>query len=453
MALRANGSDFITLEKVGRKYSYAFQVLGIVNQERAKEGLSPLKMNAELLQTAMLRAAECSIYFSHTRPDGSPCFSACSAMWGENIASGYGSPASVMNGWMNSAGHRSNILGESYSTIGIGCVMRNGSLYWVQCFGTGSDTADCAKPSDRYVNQEIEVAGSLTEDDGYGGISKTNFSLFCVIPDSVVAGEDNAIRANLMKNMDGYTTSIPILASALTITSSNPSVLTVGSGSIKGVKAGTVNVTVSGRNGTFKQTQKVTVVAPPKQPKLVAAYNGVNGIGIKFYAVNDATEYVIYRKYKGVWSEIRTISASSSELQRNGSALMYTDTSVKYNYGEGYIYSVAAKRGSLVSTYDTKGSAIYRLNPPQNPTGVKAGDGKAKISWGKVPCLGYEVQYYETGLGTQNWVKCPQTASLAQTISGLKKGKGYGFRIRCYKTNKDRGTYYSEYTRTFYVKV
>ena len=65
----------------------------------------------------------------------------------------------------------------------------------------------------------------------------------------------------------------------------------------------------------------------------------------------------------------------------------------------------------------------------------------------------HKVQYYETGLGTQNWVKCPQTASLAQTISGLKKGKGYGFRIRCYKTNKDRGTYYSEYTRTFYVKV
>ena len=187
------------------------------------------------------------------------------------------------------------------------------------------------------------------------------------------------------------------------------------------------------------------------RPKLIAAYNGVNGIGVNFYKVSNAQEYVIYRKYKGSWNAIRTLDASSTEFQVNGNRLMYTDTSVKYNYGEGYIYSVAAKRGSYNSGFDSKGVAIYRLDPPKNPKGQKSGSGRALISWGAVSCLGYEVQYYQTG--TSTWNKCPHTSKTSQYVTGLTPGKTYGFRIRCYKTNVDRGTYYSEYTRTFYVTV
>ena len=82
------------------------------------------------------------------------------------------------------------------------------------------------------------------------------------------------------------------------------------------------------------------------QPVLIAAYNGANGIGIKFHRVENATEYMLYRKFNGVWSYVCTFNASDPELQISGTRIMYTDTSVAGNYGKGYIYSVAAKRGS-----------------------------------------------------------------------------------------------------------
>ena len=106
-------------------YSEAFEVLELVNEERQKEGVAPLIMDRSLLEAAMLRGSEIGIYFSHTRPINEACFTACDKMYGENIAAGQGSAASVMNSWMNSEGHRSNILDEDYQSIGIGAVLIN----------------------------------------------------------------------------------------------------------------------------------------------------------------------------------------------------------------------------------------------------------------------------------------------------------------------------------------
>lgn len=116
-------------------YDYAYQVLTLVNQQRSKAGLKSLKMDSELLKAAMLRAAECTVKFDHTRPNGTMCYTACSKMYGENIALGYGTPTAVMQGWMGSANHKKNILNGDYNSIGIGCFYKNGTRYWVQCFG------------------------------------------------------------------------------------------------------------------------------------------------------------------------------------------------------------------------------------------------------------------------------------------------------------------------------
>lgn len=86
-------------------YSYAYQILNIVNEKRAEQGLSALQMDKELLEAAMQRAAECSVYYSHTRPNGTSCYTASSKMNRENIAAGYVSPEDVMSGWLNSSGH------------------------------------------------------------------------------------------------------------------------------------------------------------------------------------------------------------------------------------------------------------------------------------------------------------------------------------------------------------
>ena len=138
-----------------RNYDYAYQVLALVNEERAKEGLSALAMDEDLLQAAMVRAAECALFFSHTRPDGSSCFTISSKLNAENIAYNQKSPAAVMNSWMNSTGHRNNILSSGARSIGIGCIYVGMSgPYWVQCFGSGVAESG-AQPSNVVVTESL----------------------------------------------------------------------------------------------------------------------------------------------------------------------------------------------------------------------------------------------------------------------------------------------------------
>lgn len=119
---------------------YAKEVIDLINEERAKVGAAPLAANDTLNEVAKVRAKEIATYFSHTRPDGSSCFSVVEDLnirWktlGENIAGGFDEPARVMNAWMHSEGHRSNILNESFEAVGVACYNYNGSYYWVQFF-------------------------------------------------------------------------------------------------------------------------------------------------------------------------------------------------------------------------------------------------------------------------------------------------------------------------------
>ena len=145
-----------------RRYDYAYQVLAIVNEERAANGLQPLSMDVDLLEAAMKRAAETSVYWSHERPDGSMCFSISSKMQAENIAVGQANPTSVMSAWMNSPGHRGNILRENTRAIGIGCFYHNGILWWVQCFGwEGSAANTVTQPQNRDVTEPVKTDESL----------------------------------------------------------------------------------------------------------------------------------------------------------------------------------------------------------------------------------------------------------------------------------------------------
>lgn len=120
--------------------SYANQVLQLVNQERAKAGLSALTTNSTLTAAANKRAQETKQSFSHTRPNGTS-FSSVLKEYnisyrtaGENIAYGQRTPNEVVNGWMNSPGHRANILNADFNKIGIGVYESNGTIYWSQLF-------------------------------------------------------------------------------------------------------------------------------------------------------------------------------------------------------------------------------------------------------------------------------------------------------------------------------
>ncbi len=121
--------------------SYAQQVIDLVNDERSKAGLSAVTEATDVSAAAAIRAQEITSNFSHTRPDGTYYNTVLDqsgiSYWGsgENIAYGQKTPAEVMNGWMNSQGHRANILNASYTKIGVAYYQNsNGVTYWVQLF-------------------------------------------------------------------------------------------------------------------------------------------------------------------------------------------------------------------------------------------------------------------------------------------------------------------------------
>lgn len=123
--------------------AYEQQVVDLVNKERAAAGLPALKVNVKLSGVAEKKAEDLrdKNYFDHQSPTyGSPFdmmkqFGITYTAAGENIAKGQETPAEVMNGWMNSPGHRANILNANYTEIGVGYVTdSNGTAYWVQHF-------------------------------------------------------------------------------------------------------------------------------------------------------------------------------------------------------------------------------------------------------------------------------------------------------------------------------
>lgn len=122
----------------GDSSSYVKQVVSLVNQERAKSGLKPLTALDSINRVAAAKAADMRTngYFSHTSPTyGSPfdmmkSFGVTYKAAGENIAMGQRTPQEVMKAWMESPGHRSNILSANFTHIGVGF----DNNYWVQMF-------------------------------------------------------------------------------------------------------------------------------------------------------------------------------------------------------------------------------------------------------------------------------------------------------------------------------
>lgn len=120
--------------------SFETEVVRLVNEIRARNGLKALTANWELSRVARYKSQDMvdNRYFSHTSPTyGSPYqmmrnFGISFRTAGENIAYGYSNPQAVVNAWMNSSGHRANILNASYTQIGVGYVA-NGH-YWTQMF-------------------------------------------------------------------------------------------------------------------------------------------------------------------------------------------------------------------------------------------------------------------------------------------------------------------------------
>ena len=175
-----------------REYNrYEWDVLRLTNQERFWEGLAPLTTNDQLCSMGDIRAHEISYFYdsNHRRPDGTSCFTVMQevghhyTMAGENIAAGQKDPEEVVEAWMNSPGHRANILTPGFIHMGVGYEYTADDAfndYWVQFFG-GEWT--CGYTSFRLNDYtwEVEYGTSLDELDLWA-VLNCNYCGECYLP-------------------------------------------------------------------------------------------------------------------------------------------------------------------------------------------------------------------------------------------------------------------------------
>ena len=159
------GTDYDTASKVSvtvqgkQRYDYVDEVIRRINISRGKEGADPVTYSKKLTEFAMQRAAECALYYSHERPDHSKKVVTLPGAHyaAENIGVGYATPEAAMEGWLNSPGHKANIVDERFTFVGIGCFENNENLYWVQVFGDGTDEGILTQTTSIPVDAKVDT--------------------------------------------------------------------------------------------------------------------------------------------------------------------------------------------------------------------------------------------------------------------------------------------------------
>ena len=305
--------------KVKYDYSAAFDVVKRVNSERSKRGLKTLTMDKRMIKGSMLRAAELAIAFSHTRPSGRDFNTVCYdskqgyIMMGENIAAGQTSSKSAMTSWMNSRGHKKNILTSAYTGIGVGAVVVNGVHYWVQNFSTTTvQKASASSYKNKSANVNVEVT---KEQDG---------NLFYINPlysFSMKKGTSRSISYSIFNSF----VNVPLVAGGMKYTVYTPSVCKVSaSGKVTGLKAGKTKIKVAPQAApslakTFTVTVKGSSLAKVSWGKCRRSSKTVL---LQWKKVKGATAYEIYRYKNKKWVKVTTTGKTSYKYKnapKNGS--------------------------------------------------------------------------------------------------------------------------------------
>ncbi len=290
----ASAESFTSVSVTGTcDYPEAYKVLELVNRERAAYGLPPLTLDASLTELAMFRAAECAIYYptdsNHTRPNGKPCNTAPgypTYYWSENVAAGQHDAEAVMTAWMNSTGHRTNILKTTRTSIGIGAFYHCGKYYWAQVFSAAAGNP----PSYRAAEERsftVEVS------DAYFSLYTTEFSM--------KQGETRQIGlAGENKGWSWFGFSLN--RDFFSFSSSNTTVATVNSqGVVTAKNKGAATIYLSPKNGASAIPISVTVYGVPKITKDLASVCVKNGqrATVTISATGDGLQYTWYRKDVG----------------------------------------------------------------------------------------------------------------------------------------------------------
>lgn len=245
------------------RQSDARSMLAMVNDLRAQQGASALTWDENLEMTAMQRAAEILYYFSHTRPDGTDCFTAFPSnvgIVGENIAFNMEAGASTaFSQWRESPGHYSNMISSDFNSIGIACVSYQGMYFWVQCFGGNAGSGMVTSAYDGVANVVITVPDSFVT-----GVSYDNGTRYVGVGNAVDLPSVEVSFYGMFDEESGVSGSIGYTPDAFNWIASNSSVVNVvevepGSGiqAAYGSALGAATL-----NGTAVFSNRVTMSVP-----------------------------------------------------------------------------------------------------------------------------------------------------------------------------------------------
>ena len=390
-----------------QNYTYASQVITLLNEQRVNNGLSPLTADSTLTAAAMQRAAETVIYFSHTRPNGSRCFTAFDGGWrGENIAAGQADPDEVITGWMNSTGHRKNILEANYTGVGVGCFNYKGINFWVQCFsditadgsvrtGTASATAAVSASTD-YINMS-------------GRLAENTFSS---------AGETTTFTVS--NNNVGWTyITATVDSSSFNYSSSSSAAKVDPTGNVTVVGGGTAIITAATKKGSLSVSDTLTSTAPSLTPYITSITAGRGKVDLSWSSVSGAANYAVYYTANGKWYNAGTTTA----LKMTVSGLT---GGTRYGFAvKAYLNGAWTSVSSSDIVYATPTAAVEK----PKITKAEGQDGQVALNWTSVSgATNYAVYTYLNG----TWSVAGYRTATGMYVRNLTNGTKYGFAVKAY---------------------
>lgn len=420
----------VNLEIAGTEnYTYVNEVLDLVNQTRNKKGLPALTLDKDLLESAMQRATENSLYYSHTRPNGSECFTVTNrgTRRSENIATGYSSPQAVMKAWNNSPGHYQNIIDPYVKSIGIGCFEDNtGNLYWTQLFDNDpaiTPSISGTKQTNRIVSIQKKLLHIQTK------TSQTFYDTDLKKTFSMEIYHTNENYSHIKQKL---------LLSNFTFKSSDHSVATINDEGIITLRGlGSTEITAFLKEDDSILLKQTITIKKKTDSNNTAAISNIsslkadsktNNIKLTWKKISKVNGYFVYQynNIKKKWNKIaRVISNTPSYTVKSLSSGSTYHFAVK-------AYIIQNKKQITSKAY----TSLYTATKPSTVTfRISVGNKNATLKWDKVKgATGYKI-YYKTNT-SDKWTLIENTKNYSYTKTKLVSGKDYFFTIKAYKTYK-----------------
>lgn len=410
-------------------YTKAGEVLALVNQERKAVGLNELKMDTELQEAAMTRAAEIGFIFDdkHTRPDGTEWYTICSKSNGENIALGMTTASQVMSEWMNSQSHKDNILYEDFNSIGVGCFKNGDVYYWVQIFSISNATLETTKTGTQSMTYYVSV---LNENLKLYTRKTTNYTYTSYMDIGNSGKYIYGIFNKGEKASNYYSVGV---VSDYTFSSSNSNVIKIYSdGTFKAIGEGTATITIALKaNPAVKFTEDITVklLKPTKVTGLKTQNHKTTSFEITWNAQTDTAD-----KY-----DVYMYNSKKKDFELLGSS--YSNAGKFYGLQSGTTYRVKIRAVRTVDgkTYYGKYSDELKTTTSTDKTKIsklKGAKKKLTVNWKKISkATGYQIQVATDKKFTKNKksVTISKNKTISKTIKKLKSKKKYYVRVRTYR--------------------